>query len=963
MDKSAEIRKVLEHSGLLQGGDSELLTRIVAASRLYDLQKGAFLYRRGDRANRLFGLINGRISLQSTSIDGKELEVREVAPGEIFGAIEVFDFSFRERDAVALTDSNVFAWERVDILSCLESCPELCFGFIRYLCQNNRTQLTRFELLAMHPLPVQLAFQLVWLSQLDEAAASPSGPGLKLSQFDLARKVGVHRQSVNRQLRLWERQGWLRLGRGRIQVLDLNALRRLLPFDLSRQNENAAWFSPDEPTVAAISSSTSLPPEPGARQRATGILAIDAADYSRHLATDAVGTLARLRSGLAAIDRAVASGGGRIVAHLGDRVLAEFPTVDQAFRAALDLDKLAYGSGRGGKHHKSAMFRISVHHGTIQTGDGPVKGEAVNTAIQMTRVARGAGIVFSRQALDSLERPPKLDIHFLGNHELENVTDSVPIYSARPLPLAARASLRIKTFIPRRHRMTSLAAIAVGAGIVIWLAGQQSGSRQSLDAGWEQSVAVLPFRNLDGGATSDYYANGLAQEIRNLLAGIPSLKVTGASSSRLIGKDDLQVSEIGRALDVKTVLEGSLDTTGEQLTVTAQLLDVSTGSSVWTGQYRISPAEIFRLQKEVAGAVAKSLQMDLTDLPDRTPSTASTRAYASYLRARAAYNLFELQTAEALLRQAVAIDPGFAEAYELLAATYWRLAGDTIKASEGQRLMGEAATRALAIDPNLAFARALEKAGDVENWSWLSEVEALESAARQLPGHSELLNALSFDLLVLGYIDEAMRISRRSLSLDPLSLTAHNRHADALIAAGRVKEAKAILEHAAELGNPIAWWNLGILQLSQGLDESALEYFGKYWQDSGQEGDASIERLVSGTREPAIGQAFLEAFISQRLAATPEEDRYGQRLQLSRWYLYRGYLDPYFDLILDSIPESPGWADAETLIQFGVIYRARGFTGHPGYLEVARLAGFMDAWESRGAPDFCTRVRAQWKCE
>ena len=965
MDKATQIRKVLDKSGLLRSEDSQILGRIVSAAHWKELDKNDLLFRQGERASRLFGIVYGRISLQSTSIEGKELEVRELWPGEIFGAVEIFDFGSRRYDAVALTSAALFALDRADLFSCMQSSPELCFGMARLLCQDIREQSTALELQAMHPLPIQLAFQLSRLSDREENAENGCIGGLGISQFDLARKVGAHRQSVNRQLRLWEKNGWVKLGRERIHILNRAALSELLPADLGNWAEGGGWPISDETEMAASTRGVVLGrrTRKAEQSRTVGIMAVEATDYSKFLESDALGTLKRLRSGLGAIDKAVSNGGGRTVAHLGDRVLAEFPTAAQAFEAAMELSSKLRGFTYAGGRVETQLFRIGVHRGEVPAGEAEFLSEAVNVAIRLTGIATSGGVLLSQQTLDGIEKTPKLEIQFLGSHELENVSYPVRVYSARPLPLGARTFLLFKSMLPLRYRLAALCILVLAVGAALWFAGGKFDAGNALETTWTESVAILPFFVAEGDDSTTYLSSGLSEEIRNLLAMIPSLKVTGQPSSLLIGGKNMEAGDVGEALGVNSVLRGTVNKDGERFLITVRLLDVSDGTTIWAGNYDCGLAGLFLVQQEVAESIANALQLGPGHLPERRRPASNARAYAAYLKARASYNLFELRAAEALLKEAVALDPGFSQAWELLAATYWRLSGETIGAAEGQMLTYRAATRALQIDPDLVFAQALQTAGDIDNWSYLIELEALESAVQKLPGHSELLNALSFDLVVLGYFEQAVQVSRRSLSLDPLSLIAHNRHADALIATGRIKEATAILENAADLGNPYAWWNLAVLNLTEGQDEAALDYFQEYFGNAGAGGYAQLERLVKATSEPGTGRAYLDRVIPQLEAEAVGDDDYEWRLNLRMWYLYRGLLDPYFDFILDSHPESSQWSDSETLIQYGSIYRNLGFTAHARYLEVAQQAGLMAAWETRGPPDYCQRKAGRWVCE
>ena len=121
--------------------------------------------------------------------------------------------------------------------------------------------------------------------------------------------------------------------------------------------------------------------------------------------------------------------------------------------------------------------------------------------------------------------------------------------------------------------------------------------------------------------------------------------------------------------------------------------------------------------------------------------------------------------------------------------------------------------------------------------------------------------------------------------------------------------------------------------------------------------------MVAGARDPATGQAYLDRHIPQIVASMPEEYAYGWQLSLAIWYLNFGFLDRYFEIILDLDLTNSTWTDAELLVYLGTMYRRLGFTAHPMYLEVAEAVGFVELWEQRGPPDFCEKVGGEWICE
>ncbi len=276
--------------------------------------------------------------------------------------------------------------------------------------------------------------------------------------------------------------------------------------------------------------------------------------------------------------------------------------------------------------------------------------------------------------------------------------------------------------------------------------------------------------------------------------------------------------------------------------------------------------------------------------------------------------------------------------------------------------MGETAAKALALDPDLVLAQALYQSGNVETWSYLGEIETFERAVRQQPGNSSLLGALIFVLMEAGYLQEALGVAERSVDLDPLSAAANIRLFETLYAVGRTSEAVAALEVADQLGGTSAKWVIGEVNLVEKQDDVAIAHFEA---DLEQDGLPSnwVRELVTGARDPATGQAYLDRRIPQIVATMSEEDAFNMQGGLIMWYVFFGFLDRYFEPILDLDLTDSAWTDADIPVWRGTVFRRLGFTSHPKYLEVAERTGLIDVWEQRGPPDFCEKVGGDWVCE
>ena len=473
----------------------------------------------------------------------------------------------------------------------------------------------------------------------------------------------------------------------------------------------------------------------------------------------------------------------------------------------------------------------------------------------------------------------------------------------------------------------------------------------------EQSIAVLPFVNMSD--DKDYFADGLSEELLNLLAKFSDLKVAGRTSSFAFKGKNEDLRTIGEALSVAHVLEGSVRRSGERLRITAQLIKVDDGFHIWSETYDRQMADIFDIQDDVAQAITKALKLHLT--PNAERATENTQAYALYLEALAlsiAPEPDDINQGLALLDRAIELDPRFAEAWELKAIFYWTSGGWIRDASEAQILTYEAASKALELDPSLNEARSFASTANPEAWGWLGEIDALETLVNAEPANVSAMNALTYGLVVTGYFNEVIELADRLIELEPLAAIGYRRKGEALSAAGRREEAQAAWLKAIELGGEIEYLYLAIDQLIAGNDELAADYFSAFSQSIGADPEAA-RSLIQNVRNPDTGKAFLDNRIAESVANASTIE---QSISPYYDYLQFGYLDDYYAAANKLRGNSTGWTNAELLEFNGVIFRRSGYTSHPAYLDYAKSDGLFDLWDQRGAPDHCQKVEGDWEC-
>jgi TolB-like protein/Tfp pilus assembly protein PilF len=320
----------------------------------------------------------------------------------------------------------------------------------------------------------------------------------------------------------------------------------------------------------------------------------------------------------------------------------------------------------------------------------------------------------------------------------------------------------------------------------------------------ERSIAVLPFANMSADVEQEYFADGLAEELLNLLARVPDLQVAARTSAFAFKGKDMPVREIAQALHVAQVLEGSVRKSGDQVRITAQLIHASDGYHMWSETWDRTLEDIFAVQDEIAHAVLKKLKMDIAPAEKPTTRPMDTEAYNLVLLGR---YLVEQRTrpsvkkAIAALSQAVKLAPDHADGWTMLARAIWQEAsGGWIHGAqhrEAMRASREALDRALSADPDSP--EAYEFLGWLTwsyDWDWSTADHAIRRSLQVKPDNPRALNTAACLALTLGRLDESLEIFGRALGLDPLNTPVLNNLALAYLYADRFDEAESAIKRA-----------------------------------------------------------------------------------------------------------------------------------------------------------------------
>ena len=290
-----------------------------------------------------------------------------------------------------------------------------------------------------------------------------------------------------------------------------------------------------------------------------------------------------------------------------------------------------------------------------------------------------------------------------------------------------------------------------------------------------KSIAVLPFVNMSGDPQNDYFSDGITEEILNALAQVPNLKVAARTSAFAFKGKEEDLRKVGEVLGVATVLEGSVQKSGDEVRITAQLIDTRSGYHLWSERYDRKLTNIFAIEAEISNSITDKLKLQWRN--DATQSllarkTVGSRAHDFYLRGLPliAARGPGLREAVADFQQAVAIDPDYAQAWAALAEAQILLPHYFLAPQETAFPSGEAAAnRALAIDPDTAAAHVALAMMYRIQWNWKDADDAFQRALKIAPGDAEAADQYGQFLLAEGRLSEALTQIDHAQRLDPLS--------------------------------------------------------------------------------------------------------------------------------------------------------------------------------------------------
>lgn len=532
-------------------------------------------------------------------------------------------------------------------------------------------------------------------------------------------------------------------------------------------------------------------------------MAGDVVDYSRMMAEDEAGTYRELRATFDdIITPKVASHGGRVFKENGDGYLAVFASIHDALDAAVEIQQAL--------SERRFRLRIGLNLGDVIEDANDIYGDGVNVAARLEAMAAPGSIYVSEPVQLSVEKTAGRSFRRIGRRAAKNMPGGLEVFELLIGPAAGRRHL------PWRAHLSARRALMAGAGVLVvlaasaaatghlgmvprWIAGLPLMSSSGIAS--RPSVAVMPFNNLSGDVTQAYFSDGLTEDLITELSRNPDLAVVARSSTFALRGEATDVRRIGRRLGARYVVEGGVRRDGDQLRVAAQLVDAETGTHLWARNYDRRMEDVFAVQAELSAEIVASLvsyvrRSEIASAKQRP--TEDLRAYDLVLRARdlhphASSDAQTFREARGLLRQAIALDPNYAEAYAYLGLSLIQdKAGAVTGEATDQDLAAgiEAARQAIRLQPDLALGYRVLSFGLSVSSDHAGGLQAAESAVALNPNDPDSLAVLAKAQLRFGAYDEALKNARRARALHPM---APNYYAfvegQALYAANRLDEA------------------------------------------------------------------------------------------------------------------------------------------------------------------------------
>lgn len=464
------------------------------------------------------------------------------------------------------------------------------------------------------------------------------------------------------------------------------------------------------------------------------------------------------------LEKYVSDYNGNILQYYGDGALSIFNSAIDSVNCAIAIQQILLVEPK-------VDLRIGIHTGDISIEDETVYGDGVNLASRVESLAVPGSILISEKVFDEIKNQESLAAREMGYFELKNVSEPVRIFAmdVEGVVLPNRDALRGKTKQPANR------------------------------------LAVLPFVNMSADPENEYFSDGISEELLNAFTKVDGLQVTSRTSAFAFKGKDTDIRDIGIQLNVDRILEGSVRKSGNNVRITAQLINAADGYHIWSENFDRKLTDIFAVQDEISSIIVNMCREKLSEKEHvekliKVP-TQNVEAYTLFLKGLHFYNKLTPQNIKKSIEffeEAIKLEPAYAHAYAMAAEAYAFL-GSTgqIQPVIAFEFVHKYSDKALQLDSTLSAGYAAKgSAYLLYDWKWNEAYAALQKAVELNPAATDAHQLLSFYYLINGRKKEAVTIMEKALEADPLSPLVNKSLVDAYLIDGRVDDA---LKHADAL--------------------------------------------------------------------------------------------------------------------------------------------------------------------
>jgi adenylate cyclase len=481
----------------------------------------------------------------------------------------------------------------------------------------------------------------------------------------------------------------------------------------------------------------------GFKRKLTAILSADAVGYSRLMGEDEEATVRTLTAYREVIGILINDNKGRLVDSPGDNILAEFASVVDSLRCAWNIQQEIKSKNSELPENRRMSFRMGVNLGDVIEEGNQIYGDGVNIAARLEGLAQEGGICISGTAYDQVKNKLPFRFDYEGEQTVKNISEPVRVYRVR---------MKAEVDIPELSKELKLPD--------------------------KPSIAVLPFLNMSGDPEQEYFSDGISEDIITDLSKLTGLFVIARNSSFIYKDKPVNLQQVGRELGVRYVLEGSVRKGGNQVRITAQLIDAESGHHLWANRFDRKLEDIFAIQDEITEEIVAALDIKLLSGEQARvwrKSLKNPEARDLYYRGREKFNRFTKEAmaeARQLSEQVIELEPdsplGYALTAGALSTEVW--GGWNKTPARSLKCAAELAQKAIVLDDNNADAHVGLGFIYLINRQFEKAIAEAERAVALSPSGANVFGNAAIIYVHSGLPKEAIMLAKQAIRLNLVSL-------------------------------------------------------------------------------------------------------------------------------------------------------------------------------------------------